>query len=256
MSNIHLQQAAEFFGRFFRLGGTIQMIKQLLGDDELMTWWMEQLKIHAKFKLVHGVFNPAADILEASMLRLAEKGFVVDQFTWIGPKEAPDFDSRDHEMVVVLDVTLGSLQETLEFAWDWAVEGQEDSWRWGGLETTPDKLRLLEGSEAFQPMTLRWRRIKLNVNVAKAPKDVRDPKASPGLALLFVAAQHPQRVKVIDYEKYFGWHVPGLECTAPGLEPWQGVPYVYFSQGDRQVGLSAVWCERSHGTLAVPVLRE
>lgn len=256
MANIHLEQAGQFFARFFRLGGTIQMIKQLLGDDELMTWWMEQLKTHAKFKLVHGVFNPAADVLEATMLRLAEKGFPVDQFTWIGPKEAPDFDLRDPETVVVLDVTLGTLQETLEFAWDWAVEGQEDSWRWEGLETIPDKLRLLEGSEAFQSMTLRWRRIKLNVNVAKAPKDVRDPKSSPGLALILVAAQHPQRVKVIDYEKYFGWYIPGLECTAPGNEPWRGVPYVDFDRGDRQVRLGADWYEYSNDDLAVPVLRE
>jgi hypothetical protein len=208
-------------------------------------------------KLVHGVFNPAADVLEASMLRLAEKGFTVDQFTWIGPKEAPDFDPRDPETVVVLDVTLGTLQETFEFAYEWAAEGQENGgWRWDDLNTDPDKFRLLQGSEAFKPMTLRWRRIKLNANVGKKPIDMRSPDTSPGAVLVLVAAQHPARVKATDYKTRVGWCVPGLECTAPDDGPWQGVPCVSFDLGARQVKLSAFWYDYSHGYLSVPVFRE
>lgn len=256
MANIFLTQTAEFFDRFFRFGGTIKMVVKLLGDDELMKWWVGQLNSHPTFRLIHEVYNPTADILEAVKARCAEKGIEFEKLRWIGTEQAPDFDPRDPETVVVLNVTLDTLQATFEFAWEWAKDGQENSWRWEGMLSDPGKLRLLEGSKEFQPFTLRWRRIKLNANVGKKPIDVRSPQTSPGVALIFVAAQHPQRVKATDYEKRFGWFVPGLACTAPDYEPWQSVPCVGFSRDNRQVWLNADWFDSGYGYLAVPVFRE
>lgn len=207
-------------------------------------------------RLIHDVYNPTSDVLEAAKSRCAEKGIEFNKLHWIGIEQAPDFDTNDPETVVVLDITLDTPQATFEFAWGWAVEGQEGSWRWKGMLSDIDKLRLLEGSEEFQPFTRRWRRIKLNTNVGKKPVDVRSPQASPGIALIFVAAQHPARVKAIDYEKRFGWYVPGLECTTPDGGPWQYVPYVGFICGDRRVLLDADWYDDGDGGLAVPVLRE
>ncbi|MFZ2682078.1 MAG: hypothetical protein WAZ14_03235 [Patescibacteria group bacterium] len=207
-------------------------------------------------KLIHGVFNRADDVLEATLKRLVEKGFMVDQFTWIGSETPFDF-TEDIEVVVALDVMLGDLKSTIEFAYEWAAEGQENGgWRWKDLSTDPDKLRLLQGSVAFKPMTLRWRRIKLNANVDKKPIDVRSPEASPGTVLVFVAAQHPTRVKATDYVKRFGWFVPGLECTGPDYGPWRRVLCVNFYQHDRRVGLYGLWHDDSRIYLAVPVFLE
>ncbi len=200
-------------------------------------------------KLIHGVFNGTEDVLKNTLERLVKEGFTVDQFTWIGPETPPDF-TEDAEVVVALDVTLDTFQHTFEFAWKWVAEGEKnDTW-------DPDKLRLLQGSEAFKPMTFRWRRIKLNANVGKRPIDVRSVQTSPGNVLVFVAAQHPARVNATDYRARFGWFIPGLECTVPGGEPWRYVPFVYFVYDAREVGLHAHLCVNGYSEFGVPVFWE
>jgi hypothetical protein len=256
MANIFLRQSAEFFERFFRFGGTIKMIVKLLGDDELMNWWVGELKSHSTFRLIHGVFNPTVDVLESLKACCAKQSIEFDRFAWDGPEEAPDFDLKDPKTAVVLEANLGDLQETFEFVWGWTKEGQHTNWRWDGMDSCSDKLRLLSGGKDFKPWTLCWRRIKLDANVGKKPEDVRDPKTSPGLALLYVAAEHPECVMATDCKKCFGWYIPGLECTAPGYEPWQHVPCVRFNRDSRKVGLGAFWYDGAYDGLAVPVYRE
>lgn len=255
-SNLKDGEVTEFKRILAEVGFTAELVRLINQDPSLATTMFEAVQDLPAAKLIHGVFNRAEDVFKATMERLVEKGFTVDQFTWIGPEVPPDF-TQDTEVVVALDVTLDTLQATFEFAWQWAVEGQENgSWRWEGLNTDPDKFRLIEGSEAFKPMTLRWRRIKLNANVGKKPMDVRSLDTSPGAILVLVAAQHPARVKATDYNTRFGWFAPGLECTAPGREPWRYVPCVNFDRRDRQVGLSADWYGHSNDYLGVPVFRE
>ncbi len=206
---------------------------------------------------IHGVFNHQDSVLAAFKARCVEKDIDFGKFSWDGSEQAPEFDPNDSETVVVLDATLGTLQETFEFAWEWVVDGQEDKRRWDGLDSAPEKLALLDGIE-FKAWTLRWVRIKLNANVDKKPGAVRNAKTSPGCALLFMSAEHPERVKATDYERRFGFYLPGLKCTVPNYVPWTHVPYVYFYfyRDDRQVRLSAHWRERAYSFLAVPVLRE
>ena len=255
-SNLRHGEVVEFERILSEVGFTAELVRLINQDPSLAVTMFTAVQKEPAAQLIHGVFNRAEDVLKATLERLVEKGFTVDQFTWIGPEAPPDF-TQDTEVVVALDATLDTFQATFEFAWKWAAEGQENgSWRWEGLNTDPDKFRLLEGSAPFQPFTFRWRRIKLNTNVGKRPIDVRSPEASPGTVLVFVAAQHPARVKATDYEKRFGWFVPGIECTAPGYEPWQGVPYVYFDQDDRRVRLGASWCDGGRDGLGVPVFRE
>ena len=256
MSNIHLEQAGEFFRRFFRMGATLKMALKLLTDDALMQWWIDQLKGHAEFKLVHGMYNPATDVLEAFKARCSDKGIDFGKFTWIGAEISPFEFTDDSEVVVVLDATIDTLQATCEFAWEWAKDGQDDSWRWEGMLSDADKLRLLEGSEPFVPYTLRWRRIKLNTNIGKKPEDVRDCKKSPGLAGLFAAAEHPARIKATDYKTRFGYWLAGLECTAPDKDAWRRVPYVHFNRGHRQVSFGSDRRDGSGSDLPVPTFWE
>lgn len=264
-SEVSGTQMVEFFGRFGRFGGSMAKLQKLLGDDELMAEWVKQLDESPEFRLVHGVFNTAVDVLAAFKARCAVKSIDFGKFSWVSSEQAPEFDPNDPETVVVLDATLDTLKNTFEFAWEWTVDGQEDKWRWDGMVSDQKKLRLLtderpddaegDGPE-FKSWTLSWRRIKLDTNIGKKPVDVRDPKSSPGCALLFMSAEHPARIKATDYEKRFGFWLPGLKYTAPGEDAWQFVPYVYFERDGRQVRLSSNWYDDSVGRLAVPSFRE
>lgn len=248
-------QIIELVGRLGRFGLTPERVAKLAGDDEMTKQWVGRLDEFPEFRLVHGVFNTTADVLAAFKARCASKGVDFGKFSWVGSEQAPEFDPNDPETVVVLDATLDTLQNTFEFAWAWTVDGQDDKWRWEGMISDAEKLALLDGLE-FKPYTLRWVRIKLDTNVGKKPIDVRDPKSSPGCALLFMSAEHPARIKATDYEKRFGFWLPGLKCTAPDEWQWRHVPYVYFFRGDRQVELDSLWYGNSYGYLAVPSFRE
>lgn len=266
-SEVTVNQSSEFFNRFGRFGGSMELLKNLLGDDELMREFMRKglESLNAKSNLIHSVFNKTSDVLAAFKARCAAKGIDFGKFAWVGSEAAPEFDPNDPETVVVLDATLDTLQNTFEFAWAWTKDGQEDGWRYEGMLSDANKLRLLsddrddmaegDGPE-FKSWTIRWVRIKLDTNVGKRPIDVRKVEASPGCALLFMSAEHPERIKATDYETRYGFWLPGLKCTAPGGDAWRSVPDVRFDGDDRQVELHSFWNDSSNVYLAVPSFRE
>jgi hypothetical protein len=215
----------------------------------------ESLMTRPEFALVHGVFTKTDDILANFKARCVEKGIDFGKFSWISLQTAPGFYPNDPEVVVVLDATLDTLQNTFEFAWAWTVDGQDDRWRWDGMVSDHEKLALLDGLE-FKPYTLRWVKIKLNTNIGKRPIDVRNSKSSPGCALLWMSAEHPARIKATDYEKRFGFWLPGLKCTVPGERPFANVPNVNFNRDDRQVKLNSNPADNANDNLAVPSLQE
>ncbi|MSR85213.1 hypothetical protein EXS71_02120 [Candidatus Uhrbacteria bacterium] len=257
-------QIIELVGRLGRFGLTPERVAKLAGDDEMTKEWVGKLDEFPSLRLIHGVFNTTVDVLAAFKARCAAKGVDFGKFSWIGSEAAPEFDPNDPETVVVLDATLDTLQNTSELAWEWTVDGQDDKWRWDGMLSNQKKLRLLsddrkddaegDGPE-FKPYTMRWVCIKLDTNVGKKPIDVRNPK-SPGCALLFMSAEHPARIKATDYEKRFGFWLPGLKCTAPVGKRWRNVPCVGFSRGLRQVRLDSRPGDYSGGYLSVPSFRE
>lgn len=202
------------------------------------------------------MFNTTDNVLAAFKARCAAKGIDFGKFSWVGSEAAPEFDPNDPETVVVLDATLDTLKNTFEFAWAWTVDGQEKQYRWEYTASDPERLALLDGLE-FVPYTLRWVRIKLDTNVGSKPTDVRNAKTSPGCALLFMSAEHPERIKATDYETRLGFWLPGLNGTVPiDVTPWQYVPCVDFRRGDRQVRLSSYRHDFPDRHLAVPCFRE
>lgn len=257
-------QIIEFVDRLGRFGLTPERVAKLAGNYEMTRRWVGKLDELPAIHLVHGVFNKQDDVLAAFKARCVAKGIDFGNFSWGGPETAPDFDPNDPETAVVLDATLDTLQSTFEFAWEWMKDGQVEVNRSDGMLSDQKKLRLLsderddkaEGDGAdFKPYTLHWVRIKLDTNVGKKPGDVRNSK-SPGCALLFMGAEHPERIKATDYEKRFNFWLPGLKCTAPDGRGWRYVPCVSFYRSNRQVRL----CSHPHGhfyaSLAVPSFRE
>lgn len=256
-SDLTLNQTVELVARLGRFGLGPEVAKKLMGDDEAMRIFVRDgLKsFNAKSDLIHGVFNTTDNVLAAFKARCAAKGIDFAKFSWIGSEVAPEFDPNDPETVVVLDATLGTLQETFEFVWAWTADGQEKQWRWEFLASVPTKLALLDGLE-FAPHTLRWVRIKLDTNVGSKPIDVRNAQTSPGCALLFMSAEHPKRIKATDYETRFSFWLSGLKCTAPVGGAWRSVPYIIFNIDARQVELrlNGDACPDIH--LAIPSFRE
>lgn len=205
-------------------------------------------------KLIHGVYADPRDALSRFKIRCLGQGIASTKFRWVGPQEPPSF-TDDEEVVVVLDVTLDTLMRTFDFAWFWANEGWRGRGLWGAVlcDSVPEYLRLLEGAEPFQPFTLQWRRIKLNANLGKSPREVRSPQASPGLALLFVAAQHLQRVTAIDREKRVSWYLPGLESRMPEGKEWPYALRMCTAQRPQRVNLMLHRSECGDRDVAVPI---
>jgi len=243
---------------------TAEEVVRLIEYPDVLKAMLATMRERPEFRLVHSVFNKQEDVLTAFTARCVSRGIDFGRFTCVGSQYAPDIDPNDPETVVVLDATLDTLQNTFEFAWEWTADGQNDKWRYDGMISDSKNLRLLsderpddaEGdSPDFKPWTLSWRRIKLDTNVGKKPIDVRDPKSSPGCALLFMSAEHPARIKATDYEKRFSFWLPGLKCTSPDGGQWRGVPCARFCRGNRQVRLSSLWHGDSSDGLAVPSFR-
>lgn len=217
--------------------------------------------------LVHGVFNTTVDVLAAFKARCVEKDIDFDKFSWIGSKLAPDFDPDDPETAVVLDVTLGTLADTVDFAWAWTADLQKTSRRTDNMMSVDhNKLRLRsdkryadahgDGPE-FTPYKLRWVRIKLDTNVGEVLYRALDEKESPGCALLFMAAQHPERIRAIDHKNRFGFWLPGLKRRAPGeLQVWSYIPIVSYDQIDGTVHLTCCVGYMQLIDCAVPSFRQ
>lgn len=216
--------------------------------------------------LVHGVFNTTIDVLVAFKVRCAEKGIDFGKFSWVGSEQAPKFDPKDPETVVVLDATLDTLAETVDFAWEWTADMQKSARRTDNMmRLNHNKLRLRsderyadaqgDGSE-FVPYILKWVRIKLDTNVGEVLYRALDEKESPGCALLFMAAQHPERIRAIDHKNRFAFWLPGLKRRAPGeFQVWSYIPIVSYDQIDGTVHLTCCVGYMQLFDVAVPSFR-
>jgi len=243
---------------------TAEEVIKLNKHPDVLKLMLATMRDQPVFRLIHGVFNKQDDVLASFKARCAAKGIPFTYFSWISSETPPDF-TDDEEVVVVLDATLATLRYTFEFAWQWTVDEQEYEWRDEDMVSDSKKLRLLsddreddadgDGIE-FRPWTLAWRRIKLNTNIGKKPIDIRDPKSSPGCALLFMSAEHPVRIKAVDYKTRFCFQLPGLKCTVRSEGRWLSVPCVFFRCECREVRLDSIGYGSSHGSLAVPVYLE
>jgi len=249
-SDMGLVHEAVVTGR--KVGASRSFWKGLAHDEQ---FFQEVMLVARRFGY-GGWFISPAEQLELVKARNFERnwGFTAEDFFPLGePPAWPDGDL----CAVVLAPALKTLQETLEEAWLWAAEVQENNRRWDALLSDEKSLRLFTGKE--HKRGLSWRVVDLGANWDKqngiAPKDVRNPK-SPDCEILIAAALFPNWIQAMDGVNVPYVWIPGLEVSVSGDPAWSDVPSLNWHRDDHEVGLNAAHCELRHRLWAVPAFRE
>src|SRR3989344_234338 len=203
--------------------------------------------------LIHGMFGGPDAQLRMAKQRNLERGwgFTDEDFASLG--QAPTWPTDNRLAVVILDISLDTVEQTFEEAWD-AVKGAHPAdWRWPELKFDKKSLRLLSGNHK---RGLRWQVVDLGINKNSRPIDVRNAKASPSSSLLWMAFYSPKWIQSMNgTDVPYVW-IPGYEATVSGSRAWTLVPRLLWDSGDREVELDASRSDDRYESRAVPVLRE
>ncbi|MDZ4243821.1 MAG: hypothetical protein U1C57_01815 [Candidatus Doudnabacteria bacterium] len=212
---------------------------------------------HEVEHLISGMFIPADKQLGLVRERNVERrwGFTEEDFTKLGP--APVWPSGKIS-AVILEVSLDTIEKTLEEAWLFAHSAQVDNWRWEEVKSDPGHLRLFPGIEHKRGLV--WRVVDLAANWDKKdgirPKDVRNTEKSPHSAVLWAASYFPKWIQAMDGTIVPYVWIPGYELSVSGYKPWSSVPDLRFSRGYRRIRLDAHDYGPRNGSYAVPEFRE
>ncbi|NQV89343.1 MAG: hypothetical protein HQ488_03420 [Parcubacteria group bacterium] len=268
-------QNAEFWRRFRRFGGTDPTMKELLGDDELMEWWITSLNERRNS-------NPFEISVKESLDRL--RAAYDDTFCPLGAKEptsselthlermAPNwpkgkdafrsFQVRPAAFGEGRDGVINTFEATCA-----SVKLIHDPkfWRWELLLSGAhpyqgedvERLRLLGGNERHTPGVC-W--VTFNLSEGRQRADVTSVRSGRSLsdAGIFAARMFPDRAKAIDYEKKPAWFCAGYELNVPERadEPWQYVPCVHRNVRYGTVPLRAHWRGDANSRYSVPSVGE
>lgn len=268
--NVFLHQADEFFGRFFRFGGSMALFLKLLGDDELMKWWVEVLNERcnrnpfeqsvgeqiAALRTQNEAWRACGmpTVSEADIDRLAKTAPA-----WpVGRDAHRSFTLRFGEETQGMALTFEAHNAAIK-----RVHGAK-YWRWELLHSKPmpykgklvDRLRLLNG-DVTHHATVGWCIIP-DLSAFRQRHDitsVRGPKslADEGLVLAWL---NPKRVEAIDYKEWCAWYCGGYEVSVPegGDEEWQHVVVVFRRTDSGKVSVNASWRSRDYPDYSVPPL--
>jgi hypothetical protein len=148
--------------------------------------------VSADAELIHEMFISPGKQLDLARERSMERDwcFTDDDFAALG--EPPTWP-EDKLSVVVLDISIDTVEHTFEEAWHFAASVQPNHWRWNELKSDADHLRLLPG--ITHKRGLRWRVVDLGANLDKAqgmsPREVRRSSISPSSEVLWAASYFP-----------------------------------------------------------------
>lgn len=256
MPRFGYKQVAEFFDRFFRLGGTVSMALRLLGDDELTKWWIKTLKDRLEIERNKNPFEQTVEE-QIKALRCQNKlgnwGISEDVFerllatapAWPKGRDAyRSFRIRFGEgrdgMILTFERHAEAIQRVhAKFCrWELLLSGTHP-YKGEGME----RLRLLNGNESHHAV-IEWIIIPdLSAHrQRKSVTDVRNKKslADEGLVLAWLV---PNRVRAIDYKQWCAFFLGGYEVNVPegGDESWQHVVVVRRGLRDGTASLRAYW---------------
>lgn len=178
-------------------------------------------------KLVHGMFTKSWHVRDAAIERLKLSGCNYERLEWVGMKIPPQYTDDVNECAVLV-ITLDTLLETMHFLWCWAADQCYAQTNVLHIpEFGPERLRYVDRSHVFQPLTIRWVRLR----VAAGRPDRNGQPAGP--EVLALAAQHPMwiRRERSGYGPYF--RMAALEAYDPGRDDWGFNPALcYGAQRD------------------------
>ncbi len=154
---------------------------------------------------------------------------------------------------VVLNVSLGTVGETFEEAWEAATSVQDHSWRSASINSSSESLRLMAGKK--HKRGLRWQVIDLGVNRNARPVAVRKVSDPVDSAIVWMAFYSPKWVHAMDGVAVPYAFLAGYECCGPGFAAWAALPGLSWDGDLRRVILD-VYGARSRGRgWAIPAER-
>lgn len=240
-----------------KVGAGKSFWKGLAHDEDFFKKVMRLAEACGHAELINGMFISPAAQLELVRQRNTERnwGFTEEAFAALGePPVWPDGKLS----AVILDVSLDTPQQTFDKAWHFAASVQQNNWRWDGLKSDPDHLRLLPG--ITHKRCLRWRVVDLGANWDRkngiSSADVRNAKTSPYSAILWAASYFPKWIQAMDGTNVPYVWIPGYQLTIAGGGRWSFVPCLSWGRSCRWVGLGADDALSRCVGWAVPSFRE
>lgn len=192
-----------------------------------------------------------------------------EQFEAVGQELSRlDYEADDNVQRVddleILYVDFGSPERTLEMWWKVIAANQPNAWRYDGLKTNPEHLRLGPNTRSYESGI---HRVRINLVAHWVPEQgrsvqqVRDRAAERGETLAHAEALaayglHSELVQQMDGENLPFIDLAGYEATVTGHQAWTDVPYLGWGRIGREVGLNAGWAGFVGQLWAAPVLRE
>ncbi len=200
-----------------------------------------------------------ADVLRAFVARNNERGwgFTREQISTLEVSMPADAVSRLDDMSS-LEIWLGDLPTTFEELWAWNVHVHGSAWRYDGLKSDSQHLRLLDPEQSYSSqLSARWVKLDITANRGQTSEDIDDSMGYPGLAVLAAAALQPIWLPAIDRDGLLGVWLFGLLAMIPGEHAWRNVPLLFWDHGSHdEVGLHARWSGHRRRDCTVPVFKK
>lgn len=165
----------------------------------------------------------------------------------------------------ILYVDFGSPEQTVEMWWKAIAGTQPNAWRWDGLQTDAEHLRLAVCTKQYKPGIHRVR-INLVANWetqhGRSVNDVRERNnAQTGQFLahaevLAAYGLHDELLQQMDGQNLPYADLAGYEATVPGGDPWTDCPSLDWAWFPRGVRLGAGWAGGVNRRWAAPVVWE
>jgi hypothetical protein len=250
----------QFHRRLAEACMTSEEVQAVVGAAGLAETMVLALRAKRQANLIHGLFTPPEEQI-AYLKRLNRElgwGFTYEDFNSL-PK-SPEF--TDKKLVaVVLTVRLpdhegtSGLQRTFDEVYNAAGKRQKTCWRYNGLLSDSEHLRLLGQRE--HKAGLSWVRINLGANNGRSTEVVRNEAGTdtrlPEAELLSCALMHPHWVRAMNGSDVQYVDIAGYEVSVPGYLPWLVVPGMNFSADNGRLWLRADDCRVKNYDWGVPV---
>jgi hypothetical protein len=198
--------------------------------------------------------HPRIQIMIArSWNRIFKLGFTEEQFAEL-ERTIPEIPPG-RLVAVTLVISLETVEKTVMFLWERAVEAHRDSWISNQIRFGAREMRLID-HESF-PKGMRWEVVDLGANIGRSSDRILATTTRPRpYTVLASAAMHWLWVAALtgDADVPFVYEA-SIESSVPGNNPGRHVLGVCFDRSQRRVGLYAGnrGIGDSHFSVPVPV---